>query len=249
MPASEDPGECKKCVSGNPENDDTEVPTSIADTPNDCQKPGCENGSPSQVKDDTDLPDPDTNPDNECKKCENKSIVADAGKNGSPCPDEGNPSCSIDKCQNGICNHTEVAAISSFGPPDSAPAGNLTAATSTALTCLQNAVAAAGGSMIVTTTYRSQAYQDHLVEVWGNVNKLNGWTETECDTVRANHVTERNQHFPMGAPARGVSNHTNGAAFDATVSLPAGANTNINTLASGCNLTRPVAGEPWHYER
>lgn len=123
----------------------------------------------------------------------------------------------------------------------------MTAAAVTAMTCLQTAVAAAGGTMTIQTRHRSQAYQDHLVEVWDKVNLLTGWTEAECDTVRANHAAERATHFPMGPPARGVSNHTNGNAFDAIVTLPAG--TAVNTLAAGCNLTNPVAGEPWHFER
>ncbi len=101
--------------------------------------------------------------------------------------------------------------------------------------------------MFVSATYRSQEYQNHLVEVWDNVNKLQNWPEAECDTVRANHVTERGQHFPMGAPARGVSNHTNGTAFDATITDLT--EVQITTLAVQCNLTRPVAGEPWHFER
>ena len=141
-----------------------------------------------------------------------------------------------------ICAAT---AITPYGPPDAAPAGNLTAATQTALTCLQNAVTAAGGTMIVTTTYRSQAYQDHLVEVY---DKVTGPAPAgpECEAVRQNYASERATHFPMGPPARGVSNHTNGTAFDATVTLPAG--TSIDTLQAGCNLTRPLPAEPWHFE-
>ena len=138
-----------------------------------------------------------------------------------------------------------VTAIASFGPPDAAPAGALTAATQTALTCLQNAVIAAGGTIVVTTTFRSQAYQDHLVEVWDKVNAP-ARTEPECAAVMQNYATERATHFPMGAPARGVSNHTRGTAFDATVTLPAG--TSLDTIQAGCNLSRPVAGEPWHFE-
>jgi hypothetical protein len=138
-----------------------------------------------------------------------------------------------------------VTAITPFGPPDAAPAGNFTAATQTALTCLQTAVEAVKGTMIVTTTFRSQAYQDHLVEVWDKVTAPPR-TEPECAEVMKNYAAERKTHFPMGKPARGVSNHTNGTAFDATVTLPAGAD--LNTIQAGCKLTRPVPGEPWHFE-
>lgn len=140
-----------------------------------------------------------------------------------------------------------VTAIAPYGPPDGPPVGNagMTAATITAMECLQTAVTTAGGTMHVTTRFRSQAYQDHLVEVWDKVNAP-AHPEAECAAVRQNYATERATHFPMGAPARGVSNHTNGTAFDATVTLPAGAD--LNTIQAGCNLTRPVAGEPWHFE-
>jgi Domain of unknown function (DUF4157)/D-alanyl-D-alanine carboxypeptidase len=138
-------------------------------------------------------------------------------------------------------------AIAPYGPPDGPPVGNdgLSAATVTAMNCLQTAVTAAGGTMSVVTRYRSQAYQDHLIEVY---DKVTGPSPAgpECEAVRQNYATERATHFPMGPPARGVSNHTNGTAFDATVTLPAG--TSIDTLQAGCKLTRPVAGEPWHFE-
>jgi hypothetical protein len=141
-----------------------------------------------------------------------------------------------------------VTAITPYGPPDGPPVGNdgMHAETVTAMNCLQTAVQAAGGNMHVTTRYRPQAYQDHLVEVWDKVNAP-AHPEPECAAVMQNYAAERATHFPMGAPARGVSNHTNGTAFDATITnLPA--DTTIDTLQAGCNLTRPVAGEPWHFE-
>jgi hypothetical protein len=186
----------------------------------------------------------------ECQKCKatDGSCEADTAKNNTACSD-GPAACDIDKCQNGTCTHTEVTAIAAGPVPDAPTPGNtnMTADAVTAMTCLQTAVTAAGGTMTIQTRHRSQAYQDHLVEVWDKVNLLAGWTEAECATVAANHAAERATHFPMGAPARGVSNHTNGNAFDATVTLPSGSD--VATLATGCNLTRPVAGEPWHFER
>ncbi|MBC8028993.1 MAG: DUF4157 domain-containing protein [Pyrinomonadaceae bacterium] len=140
-----------------------------------------------------------------------------------------------------------VTAIAPYGPPDGPAVGNegMTAATITAMECLQTAVTAAAGTMHVTTRFRTQAYQDHLVAVWDSVNAP-ARAEPECAAVMQNYATERATHFPMGAPARGVSNHTTGTAFDATVTLPATAN--LDTIKAGCNLTTPVAGEPWHYE-
>lgn len=140
-----------------------------------------------------------------------------------------------------------VTAIAPYGPPDGPPVGNagMTAATITAMECLQTAVTAAKGTMHVTTRFRTQPYQDHLVEVWDKVNAP-AHPEAECAAVRQNYATERATHFPMGAPAREVSNHTTGTAFDATVTLPAGAD--LTTIQAGCNLTRPLPDESWHFE-
>jgi hypothetical protein len=160
--------------------------------------------------------------------------AADAGATAA---DAGTPAAAV----------CPVAAITPYGPPDGPPVGNagMTAATVTAMDCLQTAVTTAGGTMHVTTRFRSQAYQDHLVDVWDKCTAP-APAGPQCEAVRTNYATERATHFPMGAPARGVSNHTNGTAFDATVTLPAGQN--INTIQAGCNLTRPVPGEPWHFE-
>lgn len=175
--------------------------------------------------------------------------AADAGTpttaTATPAADAGTPAADAGTPAAAVC---PVTAVTLYGPPDGPPVGNagMTADTVTAMNCLQTAVTTAGGTMHVTTRFRSQAYQDHLVDVWDKVTAP-APTGPECETVRANYATERATHFPMGAPARGVSNHTNGTAFDATVTLPAGQD--INTIQAGCNLTRPVPGEPWHFER
>lgn len=236
---------CRKCNGVDCSTpDDTQTPPQ--NSPTDCKQEVCQGGIVSIAKD-------SEKPVDVCRKCQGGFDVSDVAKNATAC-DDGPAVCDIDKCLDGTCTHKEVSAVTAFGPPDSAPAGSLTAATSTALTCLQDGVSAklkalnvANGGMVVTTTYRSQEYQDHLVEVWDKVNLLNGWSEAECDPVRANHITEKGTHFPMGAPARGVSRHTLGTAFDATVTGLSDAD--ITTIATGCNLTRPVANEPWHFER
>lgn len=122
----------------------------------------------------------------------------------------------------------------------------LTAATQTALTCLQNAVAAAGGSLAVTSAFRPQAYQNHLREVWDKRQQLLGWTEAECATIKTAIDQDFALHGLAFQPAL-VSNHSAGNAFDATFTLPAGQN--IDTIAAGCNLSRPVAGDLVHFVR
>ena len=50
--------------------------------------------------------------------------------------------------------------------PEPLDIANLTQGTQDALACPRSAVADAGGTLTVTSGYRSQSYQDHLLEVW-----------------------------------------------------------------------------------
>lgn len=183
----------------------------------------------------------------DCRICQNNNCVANTAANGQTCNDEGTAACTIDKCSNGTCNHETIDPIAAFTPdPLGVDTQGLTAATQTALTCLQNAVSNAGGTLIVTSGFRPQAYQDHLREVWQKFQKIRDWNEAECANVKTNIVTEWNRHGLAFQPAA-VSNHTSGTAFDANWNLPQGVS--IDTLAQGCNLSRCVPGDNVHFCR
>ena len=123
--------------------------------------------------------------------------------------------------------------------PDPAPLGRarLTPGTQTALACLEDAVMANGGMLTLESGYRSQAYQSHLLEVWVKYQTVKDWSSDQCRVVGKNVRDEWKLHRIASRPA-GVSNHSNGTAFDATWSgLNAGVS--IDDLARGCNLSRP----------
>jgi len=133
-------GECRKCNGQDCVNDDGQTPTSLADIPKDCLKPGCRDGSPTQVPDKDDVPfdppenclgvqcingqafpviDDDDKPKDEfgCKSCEGGKIKP---LTGNPCDD--NLYCTSadgkapgpDNCNNGRCtgHHIDRQKIS-----------------------------------------------------------------------------------------------------------------------------------------
>jgi len=121
---------------------------------------------------------------------------------------------------------------------------NMTQGTRNALTCLQNAVGAAGGSLSVTSAYRPQSYQDHIRDVWDKWQAIKDRNDAACAQTKAQVQTEWNRHGLTFQPAA-VSNHTSGRAFDANWSP---GTLNIDQLANGCSLSRSVPGDDVHFE-
>ena len=142
-----------------------------------------------------------------------------------------------------VCETSKVTPYS----PDPGPldTGSLTQATRTALACLQRAVSEAGGTLYVISGYRSQSYQDHLLEVWDKYQIVKDWPSGQCSEIRRNVEGEWNRHL-LGYRPADVSPHTAGNAFDASWSmLPQ--NVSIDTLAASCDLSRPLkSADPYH---
>jgi hypothetical protein len=140
-----------------------------------------------------------------------------------------------------VCPVSRVAAYN----PDPYPldTAKLTQGTRTALTCLQNAVGAAMGTLTVTSAYRPQAYQNHLREVWDKWQAIKDRTDAACADTKAQVQTEWNRHDLAFQPAL-VSDHSSGTAFDANWTP---GTLNIGQLATGCNLSRPVPGDDHHF--
>ena len=101
--------------------------------------------------------------------------------------------------------------------PDPAPTdtANLTAATRTALYCLEAAVNNNGGDFSLESAYRSPSYQAHLREVWFKYQTVREWPESRCSVVRKNVVKEWMIHG-LAYPPAPTSRHSSGIAFDAT---------------------------------
>lgn len=141
------------------------------------------------------------------------------------------------------CGVEPIAAVS----PDPYPLDidNMTAATQTALSCLQTGVSNAGGSLTVISAFRPDWYQTHLREVWDKWQIVRQWPQGRCPTVRANIQAEWVSHG-IGSEPGVTSNHSAGTAFDATWNLPTG-HADIDTLARGYNLARDVPGDDSHF--
>lgn len=114
--------------------------------------------------------------------------------------------------------------------------------TRNALACYRAAVSAAGGTLKMTSGYRSPTYQEHLRAVWLKWQELKHNKAIDCQTLRG-QVRDEFAFHGLGAsqiaPARGVgeraSHHVTGYAFDATV----GGLTSYDTIAGTCGLRRP----------
>ena len=141
----------------------------------------------------------------------------------------------------------ETSNVTPYSPdPEPLDIGSLTQATQTALTCLQSAVSEAGATLYVISGYRSQSYQDHLLEVWVKYQIVKDWPSDQCSEVRDNVQNEWDRHGLAYEPAE-ISPHTAGNAFDASwTTLPQ--NVSIDTLAASCNLSRPlISDDPYHF--
>ena len=102
-----------------------------------------------------------------------------------------------------------------------------------------------GGSFIVHSAYRPQAYQDHLREVWDKYQTVSGWAEGRCPDVRENVRMEWRRHR-LGYRPAAQSQHSTGRAFDASWGI-LDEGVDIDELAGECSLSRPVPGDPIHF--
>jgi hypothetical protein len=96
-----------------------------------------------------------------------------------------------------------------------------------------------------TSAYRPQSYQDHIREVWDKYQEVSNWPLDQCPDIRANVEAEWLLHGLDVRPALN-SNHSLGIAFDGTWDLSS--EEDIDTLAAGCELSRPVPGDDVHFE-
>lgn len=121
--------------------------------------------------------------------------------------------------------------------PNLSDTANLTPRMQTALSCLQTAVTAAGGTSSVGSAYRPPAYNQHLIDVWDKWDELQDNPELACTALK----TRIQEHFQRHGlletqPPVPGSQHTLGEAVDVTINLPTAT---IDALATGCQLRRP----------
>lgn len=142
---------------------------------------------------------------------------------------------------------TDPAALA-FEAGNTIDTAGLTPAMQTALSCLQQATTAAGGTLTVTSAYRPSAYQDHLREVWDRWNDLRNRREPECENLRNDVQGEFQRHGLLLTQRPAASSaHSTGDAFDANWTPRT---LDIDTLATNCGLRRPFAvTDPVHFTR
>lgn len=125
-----------------------------------------------------------------------------------------------------------------------------------ALDRFQSKVSSIGGSIVLKSAYRPEAYQRHLQNVWYKwMDELRNNYDPACQDLRAQVQEEFTRHrlietqHPVTA-----SDHTRGLAFDATVDLPANARLGrrrmtLDRLAHLSGLVRPaIASDPVHFK-
>jgi hypothetical protein len=97
---------------------------------------------------------------------------------GTQCPDEGDPACSVDTCKGGTCNHKNVPPLTAYSGPDPMlDYDGMTTETKTAYQCLLGRVQGASGSMTGTSYKRTAEYQAHLYEVYWKYNQLKNYSD------------------------------------------------------------------------
>jgi len=169
-----------------------------------------------------------------------------AGREGQSCSSNGQPGCWRNTCVNGACDRKQIQPLTPY-PPGSYPwtTDNMTADTLTALTCLENLVTRAGGSVVERTSgWRPQAYQDHLYEIYSKAIALQSLSDAACTAIKTDVMAEKAAHQLNGVVAP-TSYHTAGTAFDVTVSVPDTFDLD-GRAQTRCGLVRD-AGETWHW--
>ena len=123
-----------------------------------------------------------------------------------------------------------------------------------ALNLFEAKVASVGGTMVLKSAYRPEAYQQHLQNVWYKWMDLKNNQDPGCQDLRAEVQQEflRHRLIETQHPVT-VSDHTRGLAFDATVNLPTnakiGRRLTLDGLARLAGFLRPaIASDPVHFK-
>jgi hypothetical protein len=131
----------------------------------------------------------------------------------------------------------------------------------TALACFQGGIQGSGGTFVLKSAYRTNAYQAHLREVWDKwlaLQPLAG--DPTCAQVYSDVQAEFNKHGIVHRPASAdLGPHTTGSAIDVcadgiaqsacagSVPNPILSVTQTLNMADGCGLYRPVPTDPVHF--
>jgi hypothetical protein len=163
------------------------------------------------------------------------------------------PGCSVaplDPIEETSAAQVEISGANVVDVDDMVPAAAV------ALGKFQNKVASVGGKMVLKSAYRPAAYQKHLQNVWYKwMRELKDNHDPACQVLRSDVEEEFTRHrlIETQHPV-GVSDHTRGLAFDATVDLPPKAKmgrrkVTLDGLARLAGLLRPaIMADPVHFK-
>ena len=120
------------------------------------------------------------------------------------------------------------------------------------ITCLMDAVVAAGGAARVNSALRPERYQNHLRNLWDLYMEFEeDHNIRACDVQRAKVAADFNRHglLVTQRPASASGPHTTGDAVDVGIRFQSNSSANIDDLASGCGVYRPIPiNDPPHFK-
>jgi len=185
------------------------------------------------------------------QQCPLLAATANVGMGSFVCTSDSNE---IDRyCQN-VC---PVDPLKPVTDPDAIRMENgddvildkLSTDTQTALSCLRTEIAKSHGTLTVTSAYRSQAYQDHLYEIFDKRKKLSKILKKfpQCEEIFNNIDAENNRHKLKNKVGKN-SKHGKGDAFDANWTVIG--NEQVDAAAKTCLLVRPFPDDdPVHFQK
>lgn len=165
---------------------------------------------------------------------------------------EAEPGCSVAPLQ--PIDDTAAQQLEASTGSNVVDVADMVPAAARALNVFQSKVASVGGTMILKSAYRPAAYQKHLQDVWYKwMGELKDNHNSACQGLRSlvQEEFERHRLIETQHPV-GVSDHTRGLAFDATVDLSTakrGRRLSLDRLARLAGLLRPaIVADPVHFK-
>lgn len=148
---------------------------------------------------------------------------------------------------------TELEASNSPGGPIDTK--DMIPAAARALDLFATKIASVGGSLVLHSAYRPEAYQRHLQDVWYKWMEMKNNGVQACQGLRTAVQAEFVRHHLLESQHPvAVSDHTRGLAFDASVDLPRNARigrrkVTVDLLARLAGLVRPaLVADPVHFK-
>jgi len=120
---------------------------------------------------------------------------------------------------------------------------NETQATREGAACIVREARARHLSPQITSGYRPPAYQTHIREVYDKWQLLQNNNDAACADTKREVKVEFKKHSKFAHQPGNTSHHSSGRAVDISLTNY----TNADTIAAGCNMSKPVANDISHF--